>query len=222
MPEVGFRRTLPSMSKPAPTEEKTITLTQAELDERIADAVAHTVAKVQRGVAFNEGITEAQEERVARELGKPRDPRKPWPTLTATFSFEAPDWAGPVTGTVEFKLRDIDAEGQPLERQEITVLRLLDWKLPPLAAMQAKHGFDDRMTFGAQGWGKMRPEIKENAYFTKEFLHYVVKVVYEIPLTAMFSGKDLKFIKPYLTSELRPVDLGEIRSMPILSGRKAA
>jgi len=205
-----------------PPQPDTITMTREEFEAAKAEAAASAAVHVQRGQTFIEGMTEAAEERVEKILGKPRDPRTPWPMLTATFSYEAPDWAGPMTGTVEFKRRDIDADGYPLAAPVITVTRLVDWKLPPLAEMQRKHGFDDKSTFAPEGYGKRRSEIKENAYFTREFIQYVVKNVYETPLTALFSGKDLKFIKPYLTSDLRPVDLGEIRREVGFAGKRAA
>ena len=205
-----------------PPAPRTITLTESELDAIKAEAAATAATAVQRGSTFIEGMTDAAEERVSKILGKPRDPRRPWPTLVATFSYEAPGWAGPMTGEVYFKKKDQDAEGYPLDTPIVTVTLLLNWKFPPLAAMMAKHGFDDKATFAPEGWGKRRPELKEGAYFSKEFLQYVIKNVYETPLLALFCGKDLKFIKPYLTSEPRAVDLGEIRRETGISGRVRA
>lgn len=211
------------MSKPETPPPKTITITEAELEAIKSRAAADAAVHLQRGNAAEEGMTMSQERRVAQITGQPIPERRPWPTLRATFSIELPDWAGAVTGTAEFKQRTSDEDGRPLDPPRVTTLRLIDLKFPPLSALQSKHkNFDDKATFAPEGYGKRRPDIKEGAYFTREFLQYVIKDVYETPISAMFANKDLKFIKPYLTSELRPVDLGEIRRETSYSGRHAA
>jgi hypothetical protein len=74
--------------------------------------------------------------------------------------------------------------------------------------------------FAPEGYGKRRDDIKEGAYFTMAFMQHVVKTVYETPLQAIFQGKDLRFVKSYLTSELRPLELGEVRRERGVAGQR--
>ena len=114
----------------------------------------------------------------------------------------------------------MDEEGRPLANPIVTCTKV-NWKLPPLKAMQEKHGFtDDRNVFASSGYGRKRDDIKEGAYFTMAFLQQVVKVIYEVPLQAIFQGKDLRFLKNYLTSDLQPMDLGEIRRERGVTGQR--
>jgi hypothetical protein len=200
--------------------EKMITMTVAEYEAAKAEAAANAAVHTARGDAALEGATMSTERRVSIERGTPIPDRRPWGMLSATFSFERSDWAGPVTGTIEFKVKDVDADGQKLETPVITSTKVT-WKLPPLKAMQAKHGFtDDRNVFAPDGFGRKRDDIKEGAWFTMPFLQHVVKAVYEVSLQAELQGKDLRFVKSYLTSELKPIDLGEFRRERGVAGQR--
>lgn len=202
------------MAKPDPTPpaEETITMSKAELHALIAEAAAGTAVRATRDNLALEGATMAAERRTSLEMGSRIPDRKPWPTERAHARYEAHGWAGPVDFDVLIKVQDRDEDGQPMDPPRRTVTHVIDWKLPPIEKMQAAHSFDDNATFAAEGFGgKSRPDIKKDVKFTIHFLQLVVKDVYEKPLLALFQGKDIKFVKPYLTGDPVAVDLGEIR-----------